>query len=239
MSVNEKLKDAEAGSYGSIAPEPENDAVAYVKRHTIALGALSVLAFGAAVALTTGPPPRAALASGGYLVGGMLMDSDNSIPECASQDSGCLYNALDAPGFPASSFGIIAAGNFGPQGCDLAPGEGLAVPAAERRRMGSREGRAGRAGRERVDSFARPVQPRVHLRQRRLRPALRVHGHGRRLRLVREGDAGRLLGQGARPRRRAGPGELRYVLRAGRRRVALAREGGRPERRVAVEGRGR
>ena len=78
MSVNEKLKDAEAGSYGSIAPEPENDAVAYVKRHTIALGALSVLAFGAAVALTTGPPPRAALASGGYLVGGMLMDSDNS-----------------------------------------------------------------------------------------------------------------------------------------------------------------
>ena len=75
MSVNEKLKDAEAGSYGSIAPEPENDAVAYVKRHTIALGALSVLAFGAAaVALVTGPPPLA-LASGGYLVGGMLMKS--------------------------------------------------------------------------------------------------------------------------------------------------------------------
>ena len=49
MSVNEKLKDAEAGSYGSIAPEPENDAVAYVKRHTIALGVLCVLAFGAAV----------------------------------------------------------------------------------------------------------------------------------------------------------------------------------------------
>ena len=73
MSVNEKLKDAEAGSYGSIAPEPENDAVAYVKRHTIALGALSVLAFGAAaVALVTGPPPLA-LASGGYLVGGMLI----------------------------------------------------------------------------------------------------------------------------------------------------------------------
>ena len=54
MSVNEKLKDAEAGGYGSIAPEPENDAIAYVKRHTIALGALSVLAFGAAaVALVT------------------------------------------------------------------------------------------------------------------------------------------------------------------------------------------
>ena len=49
MSVNEKLKDAEAGDYGSIAPEPENDAVAYVKRHTIALGVLCVLAFGAAV----------------------------------------------------------------------------------------------------------------------------------------------------------------------------------------------
>ena len=41
MSVNEKLDVEEAGGYGSIAPEPENDAVAYVKRHTIALGALS------------------------------------------------------------------------------------------------------------------------------------------------------------------------------------------------------
>ena len=51
MSVNEKLYAEEAPGYGSIAPEPENDAVAYVKRHTIALGALCVLAFGAAVAV--------------------------------------------------------------------------------------------------------------------------------------------------------------------------------------------
>ena len=29
MSVNEKLDAEEAGGYGSIAPEPENDAVAY------------------------------------------------------------------------------------------------------------------------------------------------------------------------------------------------------------------
>ena len=49
MSVNEKLDAEESGGYGSIAPEPKNDAVAYVKRHTIALGVLCVLAFGAAV----------------------------------------------------------------------------------------------------------------------------------------------------------------------------------------------
>ena len=55
MSVNEKV-DVEAADYGSIAPEPKN-AVAYGKRRTIALGALGVLAFGAAVAFTkTGPP---------------------------------------------------------------------------------------------------------------------------------------------------------------------------------------
>ena len=49
MSVNEKV-DVETG-YGSIVAEPKN-AVAYGKRRTIALGALCVLAFGAAVALT-------------------------------------------------------------------------------------------------------------------------------------------------------------------------------------------
>ena len=87
MSVNEKLKDAEAGGYGSIASEPENDAVAYVKRHTIALGALSVLAFGAAaVALVTGPPPLA-LASGGYLVGGMLNAGTGSMDVYGTEDN--------------------------------------------------------------------------------------------------------------------------------------------------------
>ena len=58
MSVNEKV-DVETGDYGSIVAEPKN-AVAYGKRRTIALGALGVLAFGAAVAFTkTGPPPLA------------------------------------------------------------------------------------------------------------------------------------------------------------------------------------
>ena len=56
MSVNEKV-DVETGDYGSIVAEPKNDIVAYGKRRTIALGALGVLAFGAAVAFTkTGPP---------------------------------------------------------------------------------------------------------------------------------------------------------------------------------------
>ena len=85
MSVNEKV-DVETGDYGSIVAEPKN-AVAYGKRRTIALGALCVLAFGAAVALTKTKSPLA-LENFGKIC---LPYCPENLEVCPAPPTGCSY----------------------------------------------------------------------------------------------------------------------------------------------------
>ena len=85
MSVNEKV-DVETGDYGCIVAEPKN-AVAYGKRRTIALGALCVLAFGAAVALTKTKSPLA-LENFGKIC---LPYCPENLEVCPAPPTGCSY----------------------------------------------------------------------------------------------------------------------------------------------------
>jgi len=101
MSVNEKV-DVEAADYGSIAPEPKN-AVAYGKRRTIALGALAVLAFGAAVALIGGFEEAGALDYGFTQGrGGALNDPRDGSSDVADKfcPKYCPENLMVCPGPP-------------------------------------------------------------------------------------------------------------------------------------------
>ena len=86
MSVNEKV-DVETGDYGSIVAEPKNDIVAYGKRRTIALCALGVLAFGAAVAFTKTKSPLA-LENFGKLC---LPYCPENLEVCPAPPTGCSY----------------------------------------------------------------------------------------------------------------------------------------------------